>query len=121
MTESARPRRVRRRLIVAVVLLLPLAVHAVWDQIESTLLAREIAAISRRGEPANLVNRREPLRDPELRRSAALYAAAANLARWQSAGFAFDNKDVEDHSTDALFADGKLQAYSRSRRRRCSS
>jgi hypothetical protein len=111
LTEPVRPRRVRRRLIVAVILLLPLATHAVWDQIESTLLVRDIAAIARRGEPVNLGSRRAALSDPELRRSAALYAAAADLARWQSKGFAFENKDIEDHSTDALFEASTLSAY----------
>jgi hypothetical protein len=111
LTENARPRRVRRGLIVAVVLLAPLAIHAVWDQVESTLLARDIAAIARRGEPVNVVTRRAALSDPESRRSAALYAAAADLARWQSQGYAFENKDIEDHTTDALFDAAKVQTY----------
>lgn len=111
LAEPIRPRRVRRRLIAAVIILLPLAVHAVWDQIESTLLAREIAAIAAKGEPVNVVSRRAAVPDPELRRSAGLYAAAADLARWQSRGFAFENKDIEDHSTDALFAGNTLSTY----------
>jgi hypothetical protein len=105
------PRRVRRWLIVLVVILMPFAVHAIWDQVESMMLARDVAAIAQRGEPVNVVSRREPLRDPELRRSAALYAAAAKLARWQNGGFGFDNSDIEDHSSGALFAGAKLQAY----------
>jgi len=111
LTSPARPRRARRWLIVFVIVLLPLALHAIWDQLESVMLARDVAAIAHRGEPVNVESRREPLRDPELRRSAALYAAAATLARWQNGGFGFDNSDIVDPSTGALFADGRFQAY----------
>src|SRR3954468_3449498 len=106
-------RRIRRRLIVLVVLLIPLAVHAVWDQIEARRLAREIAAIAQRGEPVNVTAWRQAPADAELRRAAALYAAAADLARSLSPGFAFENKDPEDHATDTLVSGGKLDAFLR--------
>ena len=113
LTEPVRPRRVRRRLIVAVVILLPLAIHAVWDQIESTLLAREIAAIARRGEPVNVTSDRFTLTDPEERQAASLYAAAAQLARWQAQadGHNMARKDIEDPTTDPRLDYPALAAY----------
>jgi hypothetical protein len=50
MTARVRP-GFRRFAIVAFVILLPLAAHALWDYVEVRRLIREIAAIRNRGEP----------------------------------------------------------------------
>ena len=71
----------RRRFLVAVVILLiPVAAHAIWDQIEATWLAREIARIAQRHEPVSVASRRSRLATPEQRAAARIYAAAADLA-----------------------------------------
>jgi hypothetical protein len=103
----------RRILIVIVVLLVPVAAHAVWDQVESTLLAREIARIAQRGEPVAVAARLGPLDTPDQRRAAGLYGAAASLARWQERGdnFAMTRKDVELSATDPRLEPARLQAY----------
>jgi hypothetical protein len=103
----------RRTLIVAVVLLVPIAVHAIWDQVESTLLAREISKIAQRHEPVDVVSRQSPLATSEQRQSARLYAAAADLARWQiqSDGHDIARKDVEAPTADPRFDAATLNAY----------
>jgi hypothetical protein len=104
----------RRRILIAIVILLiPVAAHAVWDQVESTLLAREVAKISQRGEPVNVTARLGPLESPEQRRAAGLYAAAAGLARWQTRGdnYRMTAKDVELPATDPRLEPARLQAY----------
>jgi hypothetical protein len=111
-SEHARKRR-RRRLIVIVLILLPLAVHAVWDQVESTLLARAIADLRGRGEPVNVAARRAALPTPEQRHAAALYAAAADLVRHlaRDDGYRMTRKDVESPATDPRSDAAGLQAY----------
>ena len=78
-SDRRRP-RVRRALIIAVIALLPFALHAVWDQAEASQLARTVRDLDRRGEPINLKTLRAPLPTAEERRAARLYAAAADLA-----------------------------------------
>lgn len=73
----------RRALIVTVILLIPYAIHGVWDQIEATLYGREIAAIAARGEPVSVAPLGYPLGTSDQRRAARLYAAAADLAAWK--------------------------------------
>lgn len=55
MTEPVNTRRVRpgfrRAAIIVVVLLLPVAAHALWDYVEIRRLVREIDAIRAKGEP----------------------------------------------------------------------
>ena len=70
----------RRVLVTVVILLIPVAVHAIWDQMEATLLAREIARIADRHEPVSVASRRSRLATPEQREAARVYAAAADLA-----------------------------------------
>lgn len=103
----------RRLLIVVVVLLMPVAVHAVWDQVEATLLAREIARLAQQGEPVDLAAQRRPLETSEQRRAAGLYAAAAGLARWQARGdgFMMTAKDVELPASDPRLEEARLQSY----------
>jgi hypothetical protein len=103
----------RKILIVIVVLLIPVAAHAVWDQVESTLLAREIARIAQRGEPIDVRAQSGPLQTYEQRRTAGLYAAAATLARWQARGDNFNMtvKDVELAATDPRLEPERLEAY----------
>lgn len=103
----------RRLLVVVVIVLAPLALHAVWDQIESTLLARAISDLSRRGEPVAIVSRTAPLGSSEQRQAAGLYAAAAGLARWQAAddGYRMTTKDVEDPTSDPRLEEGSLADY----------
>jgi hypothetical protein len=87
VTDIASTRRVRpwlrRFFIIAVVLLLPVAIHGIWDQSESTLLAREIAKVAQRGEPVSLAFQRYPLPSADQRRAARLYASAGDLAGWR--------------------------------------
>lgn len=73
----------RRSLIVVVILLVPVAVHAIWDQVESTLFAREVARVAQRREPVSVRFHRSALPTAEQRRGARIYAAAANLAIWK--------------------------------------
>jgi hypothetical protein len=103
----------RRLLVVVVIVLVPLAVHAIWDQAESTLLAREISALARRGEPVNVVANRLPLASAEQRQAAALYAAAAGLARWQSRddNYTMTAKDVESRTADPRLEAARLDEY----------
>lgn len=86
---SSRP-RTRRLFIILVVALTPFAVHAIWDQIEASLLARTVRELESRGEPINLRSQRSALPTAEERRAARLYAAAAELAL----GDARDNPDA---------------------------
>ena len=103
----------RRILIVIVILLIPVAAHAILDQVESTLLAHEIARIAQRGEPVDLSAQQRPLDVPEQRRAAGLYAAAAGLARWQTQGdgYMMTAKDVELPQSDPRLEESRLQAY----------
>jgi hypothetical protein len=73
----------RRALIVTVIVLIPVVIHGVWDQIEATRYAREIAAIAARGEPVSLRDRTRPLPTSDEQRAARLYAAAATLTEWK--------------------------------------
>jgi hypothetical protein len=77
--ERGRP-RVRGALVVAVIVLIPLALQAVWDQVEASLLARAVRDLERRGEPINLKPLRATLPAADERKAARLYAAAADLA-----------------------------------------
>lgn len=85
-TVTARPRvrrRFRRAAIVAFVLLLPVALHSLWDYIETRRLVREIEAIIARGEPvteqqAGLGYRKL---SPEEDLAARHYLAAAHLGQ----------------------------------------
>jgi hypothetical protein len=70
----------RKALIVAVIVLFPLALHAVWDQWEASSFANEIMRIADRQELTDLSVLRRPLASAEQRRSASLYAAAAQLS-----------------------------------------
>jgi hypothetical protein len=107
---SRKRSRLRRRLVIAVVILLPLAIHAVWDQVESTLLVRAIADIARRGEPVNVVDRGRPLATPEQRQSASLYAAAALLARHYD-DYLTARKDIEIPGSDPRLDQARLDGY----------
>jgi hypothetical protein len=103
----------RRILIVIVILLIPVAVHAICDQVESTLLARAVARIVQRGEPVDVSAQRRSLDTAEQRRAAGLYAAAAGLAHWQSRddGFMMTSKDVELPASDPRLEQARLHAY----------
>jgi hypothetical protein len=113
VSSERAPNRRRRRLIVIVFILLPLAIHAVWDQLESTLLARAIRDLRGRGEPVNVAARRAALPTSEQRQSAALYAAAADLVRHlaRDDGYRMTRKDVENPATDPRLDAAELQAY----------
>ena len=95
--ESRTP-RVRLAFIISAIVLLPFAVHAVWDQIEASLLAREVRALQARGEAINLMAQRSALPTAEERKAARLYAAAADLA----AGSARDDPDTRLRRSSAL-------------------
>jgi hypothetical protein len=69
----------RRLLIVAVIVLVPLAAHAVWDQIEATRMSRAVRAIQQRGEPVNMAAQRRPLENEQQRDASRLYFAASVL------------------------------------------
>ncbi len=105
--------RLRRALVVAAVILLPLAIHAIWDQLESALLARAIASLARRGEPVDVMERRVPPGTPEQRHAASLYAAAADLAADQARddGYLMTRKDVEIPGADPRLDPARLTAY----------
>jgi hypothetical protein len=66
--------------ILLVVVLVPVAVHAVWDQMEATSLARAVAALADRHEAVSADSERSALATQEQRRAARLYAAAGSLA-----------------------------------------
>ena len=55
----------RRLLILVVIFLVPVAIHAIWDQAESTLLAREVARIANRHEPVDVAFQRSARPTPE--------------------------------------------------------
>lgn len=87
MTESrpARPRvrrGIRRAAIVAGILLLPIAAHALWDFVEMRRLVREIEAIREKGEPVTGQEAGYTYSGatPDHRRSSQCYVAAAALA-----------------------------------------
>jgi hypothetical protein len=90
--------RVRRALIITVIVLIPFALHAIWDQAEASLLARSVRDLQRRGEPINLRAVRAPLPTPEERKAARLYAAAADLA----SAVARDNPETRLPSASAV-------------------
>jgi hypothetical protein len=105
--DRVRP-RLRRVLIVVVVVLIPLASHAIWDQVEATRLAHAIAAIAHRGEPVNVAFRRSALPTAENRRAARFYASAANLASWRLRDDA--PLGSRDDDVDRAFASGRPAA-----------
>ena len=82
MTDPRVARRssFRTLAIVAFVVLLPLAAHAVWDQIEATRLARVVKQLRARGEIVDRSDERRPLATDEERQASRLYYAAAMLA-----------------------------------------
>ncbi|HEY7057017.1 MAG TPA: hypothetical protein VH458_10850 [Vicinamibacterales bacterium] len=63
-----------------VVVLIPLALHGVWDQIEATRLSRRVREIQQRGEPVNTAENRRPLDSEQQRDASRLYFAAAILS-----------------------------------------
>jgi hypothetical protein len=73
----------RALLIVLVIVLVPLAGHAVLDQIEASWFAREVARLAARGEPVSLSFQESVLPAEEQRKAARLYAAAADLSSWK--------------------------------------
>jgi hypothetical protein len=73
-------RGIRILAIAAVVLLIPLALHGVWDQLEATRLSRRVRAIQQRGEPVNTGTQRRPLASEQQREASRLYFAAAILS-----------------------------------------
>jgi hypothetical protein len=79
-TRAGRRRAFRRVAIAAFVLLLPLAAHAVWDQMEANRFARLVKELRARGEPVDFAEERRPLATDEERQASRLYYAAAMLA-----------------------------------------
>ena len=80
MTSRLRP-GFRRAAIVAVIVLAPVAVHALWDYIEVRRLIREVATIRDRGEPVTGGDLGQTLPATEEQKHASrLYLAAAALA-----------------------------------------
>jgi hypothetical protein len=96
----------RRRVLVGVVfMLIPIAAHAVWDQVEASLLARDVARIAQRGEPVSVAFQRFVLPTREQRAAARVYAAAADLAAIK---YRDDPKLYKlDDELEAAFASGK--------------
>ena len=78
--RTPRSRATRSAAIVLVVLLVPLAAHAVWDQIEASRFQRYVALLRATGEPVDLRDEDRPLDSDEQRRASRLYYAAAVLA-----------------------------------------
>ena len=72
----------RRVAVVIFALLLPLAVHSLWDYIEARRLSRAVEDIRQRGERLHFGKEREgrPI-TPEQMRASRYYAAAAHLVR----------------------------------------
>jgi hypothetical protein len=92
-------------LVGVVFVLIPIAAHAIWDQIEASLLARDVARIARRGEPVSVAFQRFVLPTREQRAAARVYAAAADLAATK---YRDDPKLYNrDDELDAAFASGK--------------
>jgi hypothetical protein len=60
--------------------LIPIAVHGAWDQIEATRMSRAVREIQAGGAPINTSELRRPLDSDEQREAARLYFAAAVLA-----------------------------------------
>lgn len=87
----------RRAAILACVLLLPLAIHAVWDYIEARRLSQAVEEIRRRGEPVHFgrVGEGRPTTAEQTRASryygaAALLTADAYNARFSKAAALID-------------------------------
>ncbi len=93
----------RRVLIALVILLIPAAIHAIWDQVESTLFAREVARIAARHEPVSTVFQRFRLPTAEQHEAARIYAAAANLA---ASKYRDPRPGNRDDQVEAAFASG---------------
>jgi len=80
-TETPRVRRsLRRTFIVIFIILVPVAAHAVWDQIEANRLAAEIKALRDRGEAVDTSAENQPLASGAEKEASRLYAAAAMLS-----------------------------------------
>jgi hypothetical protein len=88
-------RRVRRALQIAVLLLIPAAAHAIWDQLEATWLAADIAALDARDEPITAKSERSFNPNAAERNAARFYSAAGELAasRARQSPRAFDVPD----------------------------
>lgn len=101
----------RRLLIVLMIVLLPIAAHGIWDLYEARQLGRLVAEMAARHEPTTLDYLRYPLATAEQRRSARLYASAADLAvarlqewsTWRVDGQL--DRALRDGRTDAILAD----------------
>jgi hypothetical protein len=70
----------RRFLIVVVILLVPVAMHAIWDQVEANRFARYVDELRAHGEPVDLRDQQRPLETDEERQASRIYYAAAILA-----------------------------------------
>lgn len=89
-TEPRRPRvRLSFRLvaIAAFVVLLPIALHALWDYVEARRLSKTVEAIRQRGEPVHFgrIGEGSPT-TPEQTRASRYYGAAALLTADASGG-----------------------------------
>ncbi|PYR74212.1 MAG: hypothetical protein DMF86_18805 [Acidobacteria bacterium] len=83
MMTTVRPlvrRSFRRLAVIATIVLIPAAAHAIWDQVEASRLARRIQHLRDRGEPVNLGAEQRPLATDEERQASRLYYAAGMLA-----------------------------------------
>jgi hypothetical protein len=81
MTPSpARRKRGRTLAIAAFIVLLPIAAHAVWDQVEASRMQRFVDELRASGEPVDLREQERPIADDEARQASRLYYAAAMVA-----------------------------------------
>lgn len=108
MTTVAAPRvrpSLRRWAIVACVVLVPAAVHAIWDQIEANGFARYVQSLRDRGEPVDLRDERRPLASAQEREASRLYYAAGILAADSLPPATFPRQPALPKSRDALVDD----------------
>ena len=80
VSPAAPEPRVRRRFIVALLLVLLLLAHSIWDYVETRRLRTRIDAIVARGEPVSLTAFRRPWSSVETADADRYYRAAATLA-----------------------------------------
>lgn len=94
-------RSFRRAAIAAVVLLLPLSIHALWDYVEARRLSHVVEDIRRSGEPVHLgrIGEGRP-KTPEQTRASRYYGAAAVLTAdaHREAGFTRAVELIEEMS-----------------------
>jgi hypothetical protein len=102
MSPAASQPRVRRRFIVALLVVLAVLAHSIWDYVEMRRLRARVDAIVERGEPISTPGFRQPGSDAGTADADRSYRAAATLA----GNFRLSDSPQESHRLGVALKDG---------------